>query len=173
MKPIVISLIALALSASVHAAPPKPPVGPDSAAAFEMLKSLAGEWRGNVGKPGNPGGIDYRVTAGGSVVMETLFPGTDHEMISMYFLNRGELMLTHYCAAGNQPEMLYDRKHSGSDELAFKFDGGRGFSMRDDLHIHNGAIKLHDARHIEAEWTSWNQGKPGATHHFVLTRVAK
>ena len=173
MKPLVLPLLAFALAASVHAAAPKAPAAPDSAAVFEKLKSLAGEWRGYVGKPGNPGGIDYRVTAGGTVVMETLFPGTDHEMVSMYFLNRGNLTLTHYCAAGNQPEMVYDRKHSTADELVFKFDGGRGFSMRDDLHIHEGTIKLHDSRHIEAAWTTWNQGKPGGTNQFVLTRVAK
>jgi hypothetical protein len=164
-------LLSLLLAGTAHAAAPKPPEAPEPPAVFEKLKALAGEWRGSVGTEGKPGGIDYRVTAGGSVVMETLLPGTPQEMISMYFLDRGQLRLTHYCAVGNQPEMMYDRKHSTPGEFVFKFDGGRGFSMRDDAHVHDGTIKISEPHHLEATWNVWNQGKPVDAHHFVLTRA--
>lgn len=165
-------LLALLIAGTAHAAP-KAPEAPDSPAVFEKLKELAGAWRGYVGKEGNPAGIDYRVTAGGSVILETIFPGTPKEMVSMYYLNRGELTLTQYCVAGNQPEMLYDRKRSTPGEIVFKFDGGRGFSMRDDVHIHDGSIKMIDGNRLEATWNEWRQGKPAIAYRFVLTRATK
>lgn len=170
MKSFLSALFAITVAAHAAHAAPKPPEAPEPPAVFEKLKALAGEWHGYVGEPGHPGRIDYRVTAGGSAVIETLFPGTPQEMISMYFLDRGQLILNHYCAAGNQPEMTYDRKHSTPGEFFFKFSGGRGFSMRDDMHMHEGTLKLPDAQHLDASWTAWNQGKPSGTHHFVLTR---
>jgi hypothetical protein len=166
-------LLTFLIAASAQAASPKAPQGPDPKLAFETLKELAGAWRGYVGKEGNSAGIDYRVTAGGSVLMETIFPGTAKETVSMYYLNRGELTLTQYGVAGYQPEMLYDRKHSTPGVFVFKFDGGRGFSMRDDVHIHDGTIRIADTQHLESTWNEWKQGKPATEYHFVLTRAAK
>jgi hypothetical protein len=167
------SLLLTLLFATVAYAAPKAPQGPEPQVVFEKLKELGGTWRGHVGQEGSPAGIDYHVTAGGSVLLETIFPGTPKEMVSMYYMNRGELTLTQYCVAGNQPEMLYDRKHSTPDVFVFKFDGGRGFSMRDDVHIHDGTIKIADAQHFEATWNEWRQGKPAMEYRFVLTRAAK
>ena len=160
-------LLALLIVGTARAASPKAPEAPEPPAVFEKLKALAGSWRGNTG------GLDYRVTAGGTVVMETMFPGTAQETVSMYFVDRGRLILTQYSAIGNQPEMVYDRKHSTSGEFFFKFDGGRGFTMRDDLHMHDGTIKLTEPNHLEATWNVWNQGKPASVQHFVLTRAAR
>src|SRR5436189_6340876 len=43
--------------------------------AFDKLKQLDGTWSGSVGTPdGDAAKVIYKVTAGGSVVMETLFP---------------------------------------------------------------------------------------------------
>jgi hypothetical protein len=164
------SLVAFLLASTLHAAGPKAPEAP---AVFEQLKALAGSWRGSGGKEENAGGIDYRVTANGSVVMETMFPGTPQETVSMYFLDRGRLRLTQYSPIGNQPEMIYDRKHSTPGEFVFQFDGGRGFSMRDDPHLHDGSLKISDAHRLEANWNLWSQGRPAGVHHFVLTRTGK
>jgi hypothetical protein len=169
-----VSLLLTFLVASLAlGASPKPPEAPDSTAVFEKLKELAGTWHGYVGKEGNAATIDYRLTAGGSVLMETMFPGTPKETVSMYYLNRGNLTLTQYSVEGIQPEMIYDRKHSTPAEIVFKFDGGRGFSMRDDVHIHDGSIKILDAHRFEATWNEWHLGKPATSYHFVLTKAAK
>lgn len=165
--------LALAVLTTAANAKPKPSEAPDGRVAFEKLKILAGTWRGYVGKPDHPGVIDYRIVSGGTVVMETLFPGTPHEMISMYYLDGGNLLLTHFCSAGNQPQMTYDRKRSTAREFVFKFDGGRGFVAREDLHIHNGWIRFVDSDRLEAGWTAWEHGKESGTHHFVLTRQAR
>ena len=49
-----------------------------------------------------------RTTGGGSAVTETLFPGTAHEMMSVYHMDGDDLVLTHYCAGGNQPRMMLE-----------------------------------------------------------------
>src|SRR5262249_22552816 len=69
-------------------------------AGFEQFKLLAGEWTGQAVK-GPKAGMEvraaYKVTAGGSAVVETLFPGTDHEMITVIHRDGDDLLLTHYC----------------------------------------------------------------------------
>src|SRR6516165_1621351 len=80
---------------------------PANAQRLEALKGLAGDWV-EVGKDGKPTDrvvSSIRVTSAGSAVLETLFPGTDHEMVTLYHLDGAELILTHYCMMGNQPRM--------------------------------------------------------------------
>jgi hypothetical protein len=148
------------------------PAGADPKAAFERLKSLAGTWEGRATdeKTGPPVTVVYRSASNGSVVMEDLFPGTDHEMISIYFLDRGELVMTHYCAMANQPHMRLDGKASTADTLVFGFDGGTNLDPTKDGHIHAGVIRfLGDAVH--ADWAVWKDGKEVAQNRFFLKRV--
>src|SRR5579862_7044984 len=76
-------------------------------AALERFKQLAGEW---VGK-GMHGGMEhevrsiYKVTSGGSAVMETIDPSGPHEMVTVIHSDGNALALTHYCMLGNQPQM--------------------------------------------------------------------
>ena len=70
--------------------------------------------RMNSGQPTDQVVSTYRVTAAGSAVMEVLFPGTDHEMVTVYHQDGDDLILTHYCAAGNQPRMKCRRVGSES-----------------------------------------------------------
>ena len=50
---------------------------------YERMKQLVGVWEGtsNMGKEGQTIRVEYRLTAGGSAIVETLFPGTPEEMI--------------------------------------------------------------------------------------------
>jgi hypothetical protein len=143
----------------------------DAKAAFQRLKSLAGTWEGQAGHgPADQAAtVTYRVASAGSVVEETLFPGTPHEMISMYHLVNGELVLTHYCAMGNQPRMRLDGKASTPDRLVFAFDGGTNFDPAKDTHVHSGVVEwkgesLHNA------WTVYSGGKEAGQNEFVLNR---
>jgi hypothetical protein len=74
--------------------------------AFEQFKQLAGEWVGASDKPGHEGGgAVFKVTSAGSAVEETMMPGTPYEMVNMIHPDGEDIVLTHYCAEGNQPEM--------------------------------------------------------------------
>ena len=53
---------------------------------------------------------EFKTSAAGTVVMETMNPGTGHEMINMYHVDGDDLLLTHYCAGNNQPRMRLNRE---------------------------------------------------------------
>jgi hypothetical protein len=139
--------------------------------AFAMLKNLAGEWNGTIQEKdkGPASSVIYKVTANGNVVLETLFPGTEHEMVTAYHLNGDQLVLTHYCASGNHPKMALD-KQSTKNLLVFTFAGATNFNPKKDMHMHNGRIKLIDNDHIESEWDAYKDGKHVSTEKFFLSR---
>lgn len=145
-------------------------------AAFAALKALAGEWAGTVGvsaDKGAPGKVNFRVTSGGSAVFERQFPDQPHEMTSVYHLDGDDLVLTHYCAAGNQPRMKLDRKRSSAHELIFEFSGGSNLNPARDGHVHAGRIRLPGADRLEAEWYFHADGKRAGTNGFFMARAPK
>jgi hypothetical protein len=139
--------------------------------AFERLKKLAGEWSGKSDHEGSSTEmkVTYKVTAAGSAVMETLFPGTDHEMVTMYTLDGDKLILTHYCAMGNQPRLKAE-KTDDPKKLVFKFVDGTNLNPAKDGHMHEGQIEWVDDDHIVTQWTGYNEGKPVHTAKFDLRR---
>ena len=65
-----------------------------SGPSLDTMKKLVGEWVmvGKDGKPTDQVASSMRVTANGSAVVETLFPGTPHEMLSVYFMDGDDLV---------------------------------------------------------------------------------
>jgi hypothetical protein len=141
----------------------------DGRAAFEKLKGLAGEWSGSTPE-GMAVPLIYRVTGNGSVVMETLFAGTEHEMINMYHLVGGELVATHYCSAGNQPSFKLDTEKSSPTELVFAFNGGTNFDPAKDGHVHNARIILAGDGKLNEEWAFWAGGAEKGVHKLNAAR---
>jgi hypothetical protein len=145
------------------------PAGPDAGSAFARLKRLAGEWKGTVVSPtGPPVTVRYAVTSGGSAVTEALFPGTDHEMLTVYHLDGATLVGTHYCAMANQPRF---RLASFSDqEAVFAFAGGTNIDPARDGHMHEGRIRFLADDRLEAEWAVHEGGKQTGANRFYLSR---
>jgi hypothetical protein len=145
--------------------------GKQAQAQFEQLKKLAGTWTGKAshGDAAHDATINYRVTAAGSAVEETIFSGTDHEMVTMYHLDGNSLILTHYCALGNQPRM---RSEPGSDpkKIVFRFLDGTNMNAAKDMHMHEATMELVDADHLRATWTAYSDGKPEHSSNFEFTR---
>ena len=112
-----------------------------------------------------------KVTAGGSAVHETIFPGQPMEMVSVYHLDRGDLVMTHYCVLGNQPRMKADPK-SPANQICFKFAGGSNLDPARDKHVHEGTITFVDDDHVEWSGVCWEGGKPveGAECKMKLVR---
>ena len=158
-------LLVVLASASANTAPISP------TDAFQMLKSLAGEWTGTVAEPdsGPPVTVIYRVTAGGSAVEELLFPGTAHEMVTMYHLDAGQVVLTHYCAMGNQPRMALE-PDSTAGKLVFHFVSAGNLASPDAVHMHSGTITFMDPDRIEASWDVFEKGAKVGENKFFLTR---
>src|SRR5262245_2959144 len=149
------------------------PAKVDAKAAFEKLKGLAGEWQGRAGgEEGMPATVSYKVTSNGSVVMETLMPGTDHEMITMYHMAGNDLVATHYCSAGNQPHLKLDVAKSTPTQLVFAFDCGTNLDPAKDGHIHEAQINLGADGQIESMWSFYAGGQKAKSMDFHLTRSA-
>lgn len=125
---------------------------PQTPAAFEKLKTLAGTWNATMLKPdGDKASVVYRVTANGSVIMETMFAGTDHEMINMYTADGDGVTATHYCSAGNQPVLRLNAAKSSADELVFDFVRTSG---RDVQYINGVRIRFGTDGKVVEEWSS-------------------
>jgi hypothetical protein len=162
------------VAAQSLAAEPSAAAPVDPKAAFEHLKSLAGEWQGQAAhgpQQSFPATVTYRLASNGTVVMETLMPGTPHEMISMYHLDGGDLVMTHYCGIGNQPHMKLDTTASTPNELKFAFVGGTNLDAAKDAHIHAGALKF-DGAALHADWAFWAGGKEVGHNVFNLQRAS-
>src|SRR5262245_11739572 len=132
----------------------------DAKAALERLKTLAGAWEGTTSGPeGLPASSIFSVTAGGTAVMERMFAGTPHEMVTVYFREGSALRATHYCSAGNQPQMRFDARSSTADDLRFAFDGGTGFDPKKDMHVRSARFKFSPEGALTEEWEFRNEGK--------------
>lgn len=130
-------------------------------AGFEQVKSLVGTWveADKDGKPTDTVVSVVKLTGGGSVVHETFFPGQPMEMVSVYHLDKGELVMTHYCALGNQPKLKADPK-SATGSITWVFVGGTNLDPAKDKHMHGSTVKFVDADHIEVTGEAWDGGKP-------------
>jgi hypothetical protein len=169
---------ALALTATTRAEDQSKDKACDAKTAFARLKDLTGTWKNDVSGHGeehrsSDNKVNYRLTGAGSALVETDFPGTDHEMISVYHLDGADLRLTHYCAAGNQPRLKLDRAHSTKDKLVFVFDGGSNLDPAKDMHIHGMTMVFEKDGKIDNAWEGYTNGKSTGFTHFKLSRTEK
>jgi hypothetical protein len=141
-------------------------------AAFEQLKSLAGRWDGKIDAPeGGPASVEFRVTSNGHAVIATEFPGTAHEMTTVYYLAHDRLQATHYCSLGNQPAFVLAGSSTPRD-IAMQFAGGTGFDPAADQHAHGVRIETPDRDHLRVEW-EFRRGESSPTRaRMLLTRTA-
>ena len=154
----------------------KPAAVPTQAphAGLERLKKLAGTWvaADKDGKPTDQVVSVIKVTAAGSAVQETLFPGQPQEMVSVYHRDGADLIMTHYCALGNQPRMKADPK-SPANQIRFLFAGGTNLDPAKDMHMHEGTLTFIDDDHIEFSGVAWAGGKPVETGCGQMKLVRK
>lgn len=144
--------------------------GVEAKVAFDRLKKLEGEWK--VASEGEHGGgkIIYKVTAAGTSLMETEFPGSHHEMVTMYHLDGKNLKATHYCSAGNQPTLKLDLKGSKPDLYSFVYESGSNLNPDKDMHIHAFKIKFLEGGKVESEWEGYLDGKLAQTVKISMSR---
>jgi hypothetical protein len=168
----VFALVVVALSAAGGFVRAGGKAAPAALQQFEALKKLAGDWveMDKDGKPTDRVVSSIRVTSAGSAVQETIFPGGDHEMVTMYHLDGENLVLTHYCALGNQPRM---RAEPGPDanKIAFKFVGATNLKAADEQHMHEATFTIAGSDRFQAEWVSNKDGKP--CHQVTLDLIRK
>jgi hypothetical protein len=140
-------------------------------AALEKFKQLAGEWTGKGTHDGKEHDIHvvYKVTSGGSAVMETVDPGGEHEMVTLIHADGDALVLTHYCMLGNQPQMKATAK-DGDTKIAFEFVKATNLKSDKDMYMHNATYTFVDKDTLKTEWTLYKDGKDSGTTMFEMKR---
>ena len=155
-------LLAAALGTGALAAPTK---------TFDRFKALAGDWVAaedtDYAKKGDLI-ASYRLTGGGTAVVEEIFPGTPHAMTTVYHMDGEDLVLTHYCMGGNQPRMR--AKASEGDTVTFAFDGGTNIDPKKTRHMHDASFQFVSENEIRAQWNQFAEGKAGGSVKTHLVR---
>ncbi len=94
---------------TLFVAPQAPPAAPSvnpAAAVFQELCTLVGTWEGTFAN-GRQHTVTYRLTAGGTVLVETWALAPGRESMTLYYLDGDALVATHYCPQGNQPRLRW------------------------------------------------------------------
>lgn len=169
-KIVVFLFLALWASAVVTQAQEHKQTEPKNA-AFDRFKQLTGEWTGKGMMEGKEQEIRviYKVTSGGSAVVETIFPGTPHEMVTVIHPDGDALLLTHYCMLGNQPHMKAMPK-AGDNKVAFEFVKATNLKSEKDMYMRSATFTFVDKDTLKTEWTHYNEGKEAGKGVFELKR---
>lgn len=172
---IAVWILTVALSSAVRAddQPHQPP--PDnSSAELNRIKELAGRWSSTTsmfGKPNEKVYTEYEVTAGGSAVLERIFPGTPQEMVSVYYDDdKGKLAMTHYCIMRNRPIL----KLASSSEDTIKMDVAKveGLKSKDDRSMGATTLNFKDKDHFSSTCSGRGKGaEKEAPMTMEFTRV--
>jgi hypothetical protein len=147
-----VGLLPTSLLATTNAEP--------AAVVFNRLTSLIGSWEGK--RPdGRPHTVSYRLTAGGSVLVETWTLSSGRESMTMYHLDGDILMATHYCPQGNQPRLQLV-PGSELDKFSFVFRDGTNLQVKEKSHQHSFSIKLSGTNSFERSETYVENGSTAA-----------
>lgn len=143
-----------------------------AAAAFDLLKTLAGEWKGRSTK-GWDDRLTIQVIAKGSVLLETsefdAHPG--EKMVTTITPDRDRLLLTHYCVAGNQPRMAAAGVQQDGRTMVFTFIDGGNLASRDQGHMDKALYRLIDEDHFSTQWTWYEEGAERWMEEVVFERM--
>ncbi len=119
---------------------------------FDRMKALVGSWQGTK-KDGKAVKVTYTLVADGSAVMETLEPGDESAMITMYHPDGSRVMMTHYCSAHNQPRMRAEAATAEPKTLTFNFVDATNLSSPSEGHMERLVVSFVDPDHFTEEWT--------------------
>jgi hypothetical protein len=157
----------LIVFAALHLCAPRS-TAETATSGFDKLKSLVGEWEGNT-TSGKTAHVSYRITSGGSAVLETLKAADEPEMVTVYHHDGDSLMMTHYCMANNQPRMRVASTGAGGKQLTFDFVDATNLASPSAGHMHRLVMVFEDADHLTANWT-WRENDKEQIEGFRLTR---
>ena len=155
----------------------------DAQKSFDKLKTLAGTWQGGVtvDPPTSdmPNGslmqVSLRVTSRGNALVHEMRdpakpddPANADHPVTMLYLDGDQLMLVHYCDAGNRPRMA---ARASADGKTVEFDfvdlsGGNQYG-----HMYHSVFTILDANHHTEDWTYMTPGDKPMHAHMDLKRA--
>jgi len=125
---------------------------------FDKLKTLVGEWEGKTAE-GKDAQVSYRLVSSGTALMETLGPGGEPEMVTMYTADGKRVAVTHYCSANNQPRMQTAPLSASPQKLDFSYVGATNLASPTAGHMNHLVVSFQDDDHFSQDWTWKEPGK--------------
>ena len=129
---------------------------------MSRLAALEGEWMllDEQGEETDVIGSSFRVTSAGSTLVERMFPDhpDGHEMLNVYHVDGDRVLMTHYCAAGNQPRL---RSLSTDDEgrLQWQMESITNLAAPGADHMHQAEYVFHGDDRLTTHWQSMVDGE--------------
>ncbi len=147
-----------------------PPQLAPAGAGFELFKKLAGKWKGRSTK-GWEEAITFKTIAKGSVVVENSFDAHPNEtMMTMFYLDGEQLLLTHYCVAGSQPRLKATSFEDEGKTITFTFLDATNLKSRDQGHMDKALFRFLDDDHFTTQWTWYQNGKENWMEEIQMER---
>jgi len=160
VKKVLFFAIACALAVGLAGAETKP--------GFEQLKSLVGEWEGTLSE-GETAHVSYQLVSGGTALLERLQHGNEPEMVTVYTADGNHVAMTHYCNAGNQPQMRTAAITRETKVFSFGFVRATNLASPEAGHMDHLVVTLLDKNHFSQAWT-WKEKGSTKTAVFKFTR---
>lgn len=139
---------------------------------FDKMKELAGVWEGkaDMGKGMETIKATYELTSAGNAIVERLFAGQPHEMVTVYHDFKGKLSMTHYCSLGNQPHM--ELMNPGESAMMFVLSKKNpNLASLKETHMHALTISFDSKDSITQTWTFYEKGKKKSDVVIKLVRT--
>lgn len=132
----------------------------DAERAFERLKKLQGVWHGSSTK-GWTDTDTIRVIARGSAILSTsqFVDEPSEGMATVFVMENGKLLMTHYCEAGNQPVLQAQTIENDGSKITFEFKGGTNLPSRNVGHMDSVTFQFEDENHFSSQWSWYANGQ--------------
>ena len=153
--------------------PGKPAAVSEAQRAFELMKTLAGNWQGAVTTDNpawstdQPMPLSIRVGSHGNALIHELNTGSPE--VTMFFVDNDRLTLIHYCDYGNRPHMV---ARPSPDGKVVEFDLVDFPGSNEIGHVSHGVFTFVDANHHFEDWTFLLPDGKAVHAHIDFKRVS-
>lgn len=138
---------------------------------MDRLAKLEGDWimLDENGEDTGEIASTFRISSGGSVLVEVMGPGNPdgHEMFNMYHADGERVLMTHYCAAGNQPRMEV-LATDDENRLELRFESITNLPSSEADHMHQAEYLFHGEDRLTTRWWSMSGGEVSEENHVTI-----
>ena len=143
-----------AASSDVQKPSEKPVTSSDVQRSFDLMKTLAGSWKGPITTDNpawstdQPMPLSIRVASHGNALIHELNTGGPE--VTVFYLDSDRLTLLHYCDFGNRPHMV---ARPSADGKTVEFDLVDAPGSNQVGHVSHAVFTMMDANHHTEDWT--------------------
>ena len=149
-----ISIVMLSVCAFAHGqSSAKPVASSDAQKSFDLMKTLAGTWQGQITtddpawSTDKPMPLSIRVASHGNALIHELNTGGPE--VTVFYVDSDRLTLMHYCDFGNRPHLV---ARSSADGKTVEFDLVDAPGSDQVGHVSHAVFTMIDANHHIEDW---------------------